>query len=191
MANTYSMEDVLDFLSHASERGLMPPATVTALGVAVRNVLGVLTDEERGDIGSLDLAAVIKRFTNKRARDFSPTSLKEYGRRAQRAIDLYRQWSSDPANFSVKTRATNAGRKRQRNGSESASPAPAAEWRAIDSLEPYQSPSAPISLPLSGGYTTSMPIRTDWVVTVSNLPPDLTPAEAERLAKFIRLLAVE
>lgn len=191
MANTYSMEDVLDFLSHASDRGLMPASTATALAVAVRNVLGVLTEDERGDLGSLDMAAVIKRFTNKRARDFSPTSLKEYGRRVQRAIDLYRQWSSDPANFSIKTRATNAGKKRQRNGSEATSPAPAPEWRAIDSLEPYQSPSTPMSLPLSGGYATSIPIRTDWVVTVSNLPPDLTPAEAERLAKFIRLLSVE
>ncbi len=41
------------------------------------------------------------------------------------------------------------------------------------------------------GYTSSIPIRRDWVVTLVNVPPDLTPAEADRLAKFSRLLTVE
>ncbi len=41
------------------------------------------------------------------------------------------------------------------------------------------------------GYTSSIPIRTDWVVTLVNVPPDLTPAEADRLAKFVKMLTVE
>ncbi len=67
MANGYSKADLLDFLAHASDKGLMPAATATALGVASRNVLGVLGDDEGDDLRKLDLEAVIKRFNNKRA----------------------------------------------------------------------------------------------------------------------------
>ena len=50
MANAYSLEDLLEFLDHASDRGLIPTATARALAVAARNVMGVLTDEERRDL---------------------------------------------------------------------------------------------------------------------------------------------
>src|SRR5690606_33296319 len=135
------------------------------------------------ELGGSDVDAIVRRFTNKRARDFNPASLKEYGRRVRRALDLYERWRSDPANFSVKTRATNAAGKRQRNARADAAPEP-----ANASPVPAHVPSAP---PSAGGYTTSLPIRADWVLTVTNIPSDLTVAEAERLAKFVRMLAVE
>ncbi len=181
MANAYSVEDVLDFLAHASDRGLMPAATATALGVAVRNVLGVLGEQERADLAPLDLDQVIKRFNNKRAKDFSPSSLKEYGRRVHRAVDLFQQWRAAPADFSIKTRATSAGKKKQRDNGGGAEP--------VETGEPVAGEPVPPSS--NAGYTSSIPIRTDWVVTLVNVPPDLTPAEADRLAKFIKLLTVE
>ncbi|MGH7710527.1 MAG: hypothetical protein ACREOG_04555, partial [Gemmatimonadaceae bacterium] len=70
MANAYSMDDLLDFLDHAGDRGLMPAATAQALAVATRNVLGVLSDQERANLDAQDVEAVIRRFNNKRARDF-------------------------------------------------------------------------------------------------------------------------
>lgn len=178
--NVYSMEDVLNFLSHASERGLVPAATATALGVALRNVLGVLDESERNDLSRLDVDAVVKRFTNKRARDFNPTSLEEYGRRVHRALELYGRWRDDPVNFSVKTRATSANSKEQRDGSAGSRPA--------DLSRPHVR--EPVPPPPGGSYASSIPIRADWVVTVSNIPADLTGAEAERLASFVRMLAV-
>lgn len=42
----------------------------------------------------------------------------------------------------------------------------------------------------SGGFASSVSIRPDWVVTVMNIPPDLTAAEADRLAQFVKLLAL-
>ena len=94
MANKYSAEDILGFLDHASEHGLMPTTTAQSLAVAARNVFGILSDDERADLNRLDLNAVIKRFNNRRAKDFNPSSLKEYGRRVHRAIDLYTQIKS-------------------------------------------------------------------------------------------------
>jgi hypothetical protein len=45
MENAYSVDDLLEFLDHAGDRGLMPAATAQALAVASRNVLGILGDE--------------------------------------------------------------------------------------------------------------------------------------------------
>ncbi len=92
--------------AHAGDRGMMLAATATALSVAVRNVFGVLSDDERNDLSRLTVADVVKRFNNKRAKDFNSSSLKEYGRRVQRAADLFVGWRDDPANFSIKTRMT-------------------------------------------------------------------------------------
>jgi len=181
MANPYSMGDLLDFLTHAGDRGLMPAATANALAVAVRNVLVVLDDNERKDLSRMDLVDVVKRFTNKRARDFTPSSLKEYGRRVQRAVALYTQWRGDPGNFAVKTRATKIAGPKSRNKVADSNP------RA----HPPEEFDAPLRATAGGGYSSSVPIRTDWVVTMTNIPPDLTAAEAERLGKFIRMLAVE
>ena len=178
MANEHSVADLLDFLSHAGDRGLMPTATAQALAVAVRNVFSILGEEEQADIRALDLDATIRRFTNKRAKDFNPASLKEYGRRVRRAVDLYNQWREDPADFSVKTRSTPASKK-DRGVQLESSPA----LRSSVDID--------ISTPASrGGYQSAFPVRPGKVVTLLNIPEDLTTAEAEKLAQFIRMLAV-
>lgn len=178
MPNGPSLDDLLGFLNHAGERGLMPVATAQALAVATRNVFSVLDDSERANLPLDDIDGVIRRFNNKRARDFNPASLKEYSRRVKRAIEMYLRWRDDPANFSVKTRTANAGRKKGPNGNQteplSARPLP------DDSDSPLMSRTA--------GYHTAFPVRAGQVVTVSNIPHDLSRAEAERLAQFIRLL---
>jgi len=171
---------VVDFLTHASERGLMPATTTSSLAVAVRNVFAILGEGERNDLSRLDLDEVVKRFTNKRAREFSPSSLKEYGRRVHRAVELFLRWRENPADFSVKTRATAASGKKPRNSAPSTK---------IQEMQAESNGEAAPSEP--GGYSSSIPIRPDRVVTITNIPVDLSTAEAERLAKFVRMLAVE
>lgn len=178
MANPYSANDLLDFLEHASSRGLIPAATATALSVASRNVLGVLNDEEKQDLSQQDLDSVIRRFTNKRAKDFSPSSLKEYGRRLHRAIGLYLRWRDDPSNFSVKTRATSNSRRRDRN-------------QGSDTDREFDEDPAPTLGPAKPGtYNSSVPVRSGVVITIANVLFDLTAVEAERIATFVRMLAV-
>jgi hypothetical protein len=158
----------------------MPAATAQALAVATRNVFSVLDESERTALPLEDIDGVIRRFNNKRARDFNPASLKEYGRRVKRAVEMYLRWRDDPANFTVKTRATNPGKKKERpNGKQTdpqlAKPLP-------------DEPDPPFSANPSG-YQTAFPVRAGQVVTVSNIPHDLSTSEAERLAQFIRMLA--
>ena len=178
----YSTEDLLEFLVHASERGLMPAATAGALAVSVRNVFGVLDPAERADIRRLDMAAVAKRFNNKRAKDFSPTSLKEYARRVQRAVDLFIGWKTDPANFTVKTRATSKSARKDRQERGGAAD-------AVDVAIHEYSASAPASR--AGSYQSAFPVRPGHVVSLANIPDDLTREEAERLATFVKMLAAK
>ncbi len=178
MANEYSLDNLLQFLEHAGDRGLMPVATAQALAVATRNVLGILADDEKADLSQLDLDAVIKRFTNKRARDFNPASIKEYSRRVRRAVDLFLGWREDPAHFTIKTRATGAARRKDKgiaNGEFAIREAPA-EQTAEET---------------PGTYRSAFPVRPGLVVTLIDIPNDLTRAEAERLADFIKMLAVK
>ncbi len=179
MANAYSLDDLLEFLDHAGDRGLMPAATAQALAVATRNVLGVLNDQEKKDLSRQDLESVIKRFNNKRARDFNPSSLKEYARRVHRAVELFLAWREDPANFTVKTRSTAGGRKKEKGKPQTAFPSDSG-FNQLDERPPQ-----------SGSYHSAVPVRPGVVITLANVPYDLTRAEAERVASFVRMLAVE
>ena len=187
MQNAHSLEDLLDFLNHAGDRGLMPTATAQALAVATRNVFSVLADAEKANLPLDDLDGIIRRFNNKRARDFNPASLKEYARRVRRAVEMYQQWKNDPANFTVKTRATTGTKKKERPNGRPAAP------NATRAVEDIQSDTAQqlvsVAVNETSGYQTALPVRAGQVVVVSNIPLDLTAAEAERLAQFIRMLA--
>lgn len=177
MANGYSADDLLEFLDHAGDKGLMPAATAQALAVATRNVLAILSDVEKADLSQLDLDTAIKRFTNKRAKDFNPTSLKEYGRRVRRAVELFLNWREDPANFTIKTRATGAPRKKDKGSVSSEPAARDATEQTLDEVP--------------GTYRSSVPVRPGLVVTLVNIPNDLTSAEAERIAGFVKMLALD
>jgi len=190
MENAYSLEALLDFLNHASQRGLMPAATATALAVAARTVLGVLDAGEQRDLRTADLERVIKRFNNKRAKDFNPASLKEYGQRARRAVKHFLRWQDDPANFSVTTRAT----KKQAvlyDGDGRGDGSGYGDGRGDGSGYGYGREVARRGDSNADSYDTSVPIRPGRVVELCNIPYDLTKAEAERLVQFVRMLVVE
>ena len=178
MTNDYTMEDLLDFLTHSGDKGFVPAATAQALAVAARNVLGVLEENEQKNIGALDLDAVIKRFNNKRAKDFNPASLIEYARRVRRAIELYEQWKENPADFSVKTRAP----RKQKKDSQANPP-----MRNLDSSNGDVQPTPN----LNGTFQSSFPVGSGRIITVSNIPNDLTSTEAKKLSEFVLMLAID
>lgn len=178
MPQAYSVDDLLEFLDHAGDRGLMPAATAQALAVASRNVMGVLGEQEKKGLSDQDLDSIVKRFNNKRAKNFNPASLKEYGRRVHRAVDLFLRWRNDPANFTVKTRATRSSRRKDKPQETTTTP------------EGHEA-AEEVTQPRSGTYHSSVPIRPGVVVTLANVPNDLSKLEAERIASFVRMLAIE
>lgn len=191
MSNEYGATALLEFLGHAADRGLMPAATAQALGVACRNIFQVLEDEEKADLRALDLDAVVKRFSNRRAHDFNPRSLREYGRRLKRAVEIFIAWRTDPAGFSVQTRAPKRAVKSGRGAPPRATHASGSDHGAA-ALVPVSANATvvPLTGTLTEVYNTSFPVRPGMVVTLMGVPADLTSAEAERLAGFVKVLAV-
>lgn len=175
-----SDEGLLAFLDVAAARGSLPRATAAALTVASRRVMEVLTPKERANLLNVEPAVVIKRFNNKFADHFSAGSLKEYGRRFERALELFKQWNANPSNFSVPTRLTKRARQR-RAGVDSTHD----ETRAALAGNALEAPAR------ASTFHSSFPVRPGTVVTFLNIPSDLTRAEAERLAQFVKMLAVE
>ncbi len=187
MPSTVSIDDLLAFLTHAGNKGLMPVATTQALAVAVRNVLAVLDDTERAAVPIDGLDAIVRRFETRRARDFNPSSLREYGRRTRRAVDLFTQWRNDPATFSAPTRNT----ARRGAGTTTGSVAVEAQPPSRDDDLPSGRPTTTPAPTREAQYTTHFPVRPGIVITIADIPFDLTATEAERLAAFVRLLAPE
>jgi hypothetical protein len=186
MATEYGTDAVLDFLTHAGERGLIPPGTASALSVGCRTVFAILEENESLDLRSVDLDRVVARFFNRRAKDFNPSSLKEYARRVHRAWALFSSWKADPANFRAATRTTTAKTSRDskmRNGG-------VASVESLHApLSTVQLESAPTTV-FPDTFSSSFPVRRGHLVAISNIPHDLTVEEAERLAAFVTLLGV-
>jgi len=185
MLPDHSSDALLGFLQHASDRGLMPATTAQALKVACRNVFATLSDAETVDVRALDVEAVIGRFTDQRADDFNPTTVTEYARRVRRAVELFLSWRSNPASLTVRTRATNSHKPTP--------PVTVHDALVSDARHDYQYayPIGDVAGSTSpGGYQTSVPLRAGQLVTLSNVPQDLTVQEAERLASFVRMLAI-
>jgi hypothetical protein len=156
----YSVTDLYKFLEQMEADGVMPGATAQAMTGACRSVFEFLAAGEGDDLRKLDAHRVFQRFVNKRGADFNPSSLKEYGRRVRRSIELFLSWREDPTDFSVETRVRTMARLAGRSHA------------------------------LSGNsYNSSIPVRQGVVVTLLNIPRDLTAVEAERLAIFVRMLA--
>lgn len=175
-----SDEGLLAFLDLAAVQGALPRATAAALTVASRRVMAVLTPKERANLLNVKSAAVIKRFNRKFADNFSEGSRNEYGRRFERALALFKEWNVDPENFSVPTRLT----KRSRANKVAVGSAQGPKKTSMEDQTPAVRSGA-------SGFQSSFPVRPGTVVTLLNIPSDLTRAEAERLAHFVKMLAVE
>jgi hypothetical protein len=191
MSSECSLDELLNFLALAGERGLMPIATVQALAVATRKVFAVLDDTERARLPLHDLEPIIRRFQKARAEDLNPSSLTEYERRVRRAAELYLQWTHDPARFNVPTRATSRSTRRRSHGERAGATRQDTAVPTTERSLPMHRLTPPVTPASADVFETTLPVRLGHVVQLSNLPVDLTAAEAERLAQFVRLLGAE
>jgi hypothetical protein len=191
--NMYSTSDVLDFLEHAGDRGLMPPATAQALAVACRRIFEILDDGERADVRKLDLDELAQRFANKRASDFRPDSLKEYQRRLKRAVDGFISWREDPTSYRAPRRASKSSKDTKQPGVRSSAqlsedhPTVANSSRSRDD----HAPAAHRVSDADRYFDTNFPLRAGHVVTVRGVPIDMTKAESDRLAQFLAMFVLK
>lgn len=178
MSQGRSRADLLRFLDWMSEKGLIPANTASSRKASANKVLALLADEEAEDVTNVDVDDLIRRYGNKHGQQYTPESLLSYKSRLRSAIDDFRAYCDNPVGFRP------AGRTQQR-AKNGATPAPVMKvGRGQYKPEQHASPAAP------SVHVVPIAIRPDVTVQVGNLPYDLTPSEAKRIANVILAYAL-
>ena len=175
-----SVSDLEAFLSYLGEKGLLTPAAAASRRAATGKVFGVLSDNEREDVFSLDLEQVVGRFTNLHGKEYKPGSLQAYVSRVRASLDDFRRYVDDPVNFKMtkstapkQSKGAGATAKNVKTQTDDAEAAPqaSATMPALETVFP-------------------IPIRDGVVVKIYGLPFDLTESEANKISAVIKAMAL-
>lgn len=177
MAAKYSTEGLLDFLKQSAIAGHLNPATARSRRRAAEQLLEQLAPEEAADLRTLDVDDLCSRFHKLQGSSIRPETLNLYNSRLKAALKDYFSWVEDPDHFVASGTESRQLRKR----SDAASRTVSDEEVALEQIR-LSAPQLPADL-------IPVPIRPDLVVYIQNLPLDLTPAEARKVARVIEALA--
>ncbi|PKL95230.1 MAG: hypothetical protein CVV18_06285 [Gammaproteobacteria bacterium HGW-Gammaproteobacteria-8] len=173
--SSHSLDALLDFLRHAGTEGLINPAAARARRKAVEQLMHELTERERADIRCIDSDSLVSRFHKLEGSSIRPETLQIYAERFTAALAEYLSWLDNPAAF-ISPRRERARAYLRGGESEPGPERAAAERIALTASE-------------NTDHIVPVPIRPEHVVWIANLPLDLSPAEAERIAGVIRAYA--
>lgn len=185
MAASHHVDELLKFLVTASQKGWIKPNTAASLKGACERVLGVLDPEEKVDVAKIDVDAVLRRFANKNS-DVSPQSLRVYGSRIRSAVKHFTESKANPTGWKPPTgrsaRASSKGKGTE--GKTEKNP------RKTTKTKPTGGSSNEAPAVLDRGLSYPFPLRADVTITISNIPRDLRASEVDRIAQFLKALAL-
>lgn len=190
MAASHHVTDLLKFLETAGQKGWIKAATASGLKGACERVLGALDEEEKVDVARIDVDAALKRFGNKNG-NISPQSLGIYGSRIRSAIKMFTEAKANPTSWKPPTgRTARASAKAETSTGAHEKPK---GLSAKNLTEPSSAatPHAPgVADVLGRGLSYPFPLRADVTITISNIPRDLRATEVDRIAQFLKALAL-
>lgn len=170
--DSYSVDALLDFHKHAGMEGLINPAVARARRKAVEQLRGQMSDAELADVRTIDVDRLASRFHKLEGSSIRSETLSLYAERVRMAQVDFLAWAENPVGF------RSVGGERNRTMPRG-SLTPEREVAERITLESTENPSNIIPIALRG----------DATVYVANLPLDLTPQEAERIARVVRAFA--
>ena len=170
----YSEDAFLDFLRQGTMAGVIRPGTARARKKAADQLLVQLKSNERLDLRQLDVDELCTRFHKLQGSTIRPETLQIYNERLKAGLRDFFSWTNDPNKFSSvegETPEVQLVAARDDPGQ--------AQAREELALNPPRSPHE----------IFPVPIREDLVVYLQNVPLDLTPQEADRIARVVKALA--
>lgn len=175
MANReYSEAAFLDFLRQGTVAGVIRPGTARSRKKAAEQLLVQLRSNERLDLRQLDVDELCSRFHKLQGSTIRPETLQIYNERLKAGLRDFFSWTEDPKNFtSVEGETPEVQLVAERDDPGQA--------RAREELA--------LNPPRSPHEIFPVPIREDVVVYLQNVPLDLTPQEADRIARVVKALA--
>lgn len=189
MDSDYSFEALTDFLKYVADHGLWKANTAVSYRSAAAKVEGDLTEQEAADVQQIDLDLLFQRYTNRNKLKVSPSTLATYKRRLGSAISEFVRYRQDPINY----RPEIGSQRKGGDGGDSATKKP----RRTTKKKPSEVAPKEDVQQSSMGMTSStpmltipFPLRPDFLASIQ-IPRDLRKTEAERLAAFIKTLAMD
>ncbi|MDT8439754.1 MAG: hypothetical protein RQ729_12175, partial [Wenzhouxiangellaceae bacterium] len=88
-SDSYTLEAFRNFLKQAGTEGLMNPAAARSRHKALEQLQGELTEGERRDLRTLDVAALAARFHKLEGSSIRPETLEVYADRLARGLAEY------------------------------------------------------------------------------------------------------
>lgn len=177
----YSLDALNKFFDSAAKRGMLKPNTAQSRKLAANKILAVLDASEKADLRKVDLEKTFERFQNLQGTEYKPDSLKVYLSRLRTAVLDFTSHADNPAGF--KSASTQRASSKGKRGTEGNVTKKVEGGDAIEQSGKYESHD-------SQHIVVPVPLREGLTVKISNLPSDLTAAEAGRLAAIIKAYAV-
>lgn len=177
-----TLQGLEEFCDWLIKRGLMRAPAVTPLRSAAKQIISTVEPDNASlDLRAIDTADLMKRFETLAGHNYNPDSLRAYGQRFNRAIELYRQYlERGPTNFKPP-----AGRAPRRQ-------------RASDPMGNGAVGTRQVGAPVGSAPAQPSPTLIDYpfplrsgVIAHLYLPPTLDKDDAERLAAYVRALVFE
>jgi hypothetical protein len=172
----YTPERLLEFLREAPTQGVLNPAVARSRASAIEQLFTALTPQERADIRLIDIDRLVGRVHKIQGSTIRPEVVELYRRRVDEAIVDYLAWLASPTTF-----ATISGHTLRRDIRGMAVDADnPEETRALEdiALATSDRPKDYLSVPLREGLT----------VYITNLPLDLSAAEAGKISRVVTAL---
>jgi len=166
---------LIEFLTFAAEKGLLPANTAGAYRAACREVLAAVEPDGWEDVNvrTVDTDDYASRFERLRMGKLKPESLLTYKSRFRNSVQMYIKYLESPSTWRYTAERPSSGRKKPGSAAVDVDDAPPVEGRVR-----------------AGSIEYPFPLRPGLVVKL-HLPSDLTRPEAKRLAAFIDALSVD
>lgn len=187
MATDFSSGGFLAFLREAAVTGQMHPAVARSRRKAAESLFEYLSEDERGDLRELDVQALTRRVHDARDGVLRSEVIDLYAARLQDALDDYLQFSAAEASGEVPP-SPDSGRGRRsparRETGRASGHGRAGSVRQDSALESIR-----LSFDRHRANVMPIPLDKGRVVYLHDLPADLTPAEARKIARVLEALA--
>lgn len=175
MAGNYSSNSLLNFLKDAVVAGRLPAAKARSLSHSARALLAHFTPAEIDDLRVLDVEALRMRLAEDPAGAIRPEVAELYIERLERALEDFLPFAEAPDEF------------------EGSRPCDSRPDQPIDIEERPEDrralESARLRFDRNRADIIPIPLPRGSTVYVQGLPPDLSPAEARKIARVVAALA--
>lgn len=182
----YSVESLHEFIDYVSDKGLVKHATARNWKNAATRIFNILKESEQEDVRGIDIQSVCQRYANLNGKDVTPSSLQTYRSRLKTAVNDFVKYTDDPMSYRPGLSQRPSRKKVDKD-------IPKQNYQ--DRTEQFQQEKTigieSTTISSKGTFPIPIPLRENLIVEVTGVPFDLSEAEADKIARVIKALAIE